>query len=210
MRKGPFTRNVCVCVFVWFFLFCSWKCKQDLFTPSGNGSESEKVQSTSKNDKTRMHSSRMCTAHSSSRGGSPPGTPPGADPPWSRHPPGSRHPRTRHPLGAGTPWTRHPPVDRHTPVNILPCPKLRLRAVNINDKHHRKRLVRFKRTLNTIPCCPPFMAFDVKVNEDFMCEQGLSESEYLNDIIVERSWSQYPWDISVADPRFLKHVGCLI
>ena len=51
-----------------------------------------------------MHSSRMRTARSSSRGGSPPGAPPG---------------------------TMHPPVDRHTPVNILPCPKLRLRAVNI-------------------------------------------------------------------------------
>ena len=33
-------------------------------------------------------------------------------------------PRTMHPPGPCT-----PPVDRHTPVNILPCPKLRLRAV---------------------------------------------------------------------------------
>ena len=59
--------------------------------------------------KTRMHSSRMRTARSSSRqggGGFPPGTP------------GTRPPRTSPPL-----------VDRHTPVNILPCPKLRLRAV---------------------------------------------------------------------------------
>ena len=38
------------------------------------------------------------------RRGSPPGSPPGS---------------------------RHPPVDRHTPVNILPCPKLRLWAVKI-------------------------------------------------------------------------------
>ena len=52
--------------------------------------------------------SRMRTARSSSRpGGSPPGTPPG---------------------------TRHPSVDRQTPVNILPCPKLRLRPVNIAIK----------------------------------------------------------------------------
>ena len=30
-------------------------------------------------------------------------------------------------------WDTHPPplVDRHTPVNLLPCPKLRLRAVKI-------------------------------------------------------------------------------
>ena len=26
-----------------------------------------------------------------------------------------------------------PPVDRHTPVNILPCPKLRLRAVKVHN-----------------------------------------------------------------------------
>ena len=124
--------------------------------------------------KTRMHSSRMRTARSSSRAGglhqAPPQdqppracTPPEASPPpWSRHPPGTgtlqdQTPREQvpsheqaHPLGAGTPLeqapprSRHPPrdqtipsprrrhpppVDRHTPVNILPCPKLRLRAV---------------------------------------------------------------------------------
>ena len=50
-------------------------------------------------------------------------------PPRTRHPPGTRppgtrDPGTRHPLGPGTPL-----VDRHTPVNILPCPKLRLWAV---------------------------------------------------------------------------------
>ena len=65
---------------------------------------------------TKMHSSGMRTARSSSRpGGFPSGTPP----------------RPCTPPGAGTPRTRHPPVDRHTPVNILPCPKLRLRAVMI-------------------------------------------------------------------------------
>ena len=42
-------------------------------------------------------------------------------------------PAARH---AGIPPAMHtviapPPVDRHTPVNILPCPKLRLRAVKI-------------------------------------------------------------------------------
>ena len=52
----------------------------------------------------------------------PPGTRP---PPGPGTPPDQAPPRTRHPQ------TRHPPVDRHTPVNILPCPKLRLRAVII-------------------------------------------------------------------------------
>ena len=73
-----------------------------------------------------MHSSRMRTTRSSSRaGGAPPGTPRG---------PGT--PRTQTPPGPGTPTGPDPPVDRHTPVNILPCPKLRLRAV-INFKKKR-------------------------------------------------------------------------
>ena len=65
-----------------------------------------------------MHSSGMRTARSSSRpGGSTPGTPKSG----SRHSP-----------GAGMPPDQAPPsVDRHTPVNILPYPKLRLRAVKI-------------------------------------------------------------------------------
>ena len=82
-------------------------------------------------------------------------TPLDQTPPRTRHPPDqappkdqtpqTRHPspRIRHPPGPGTPQeqtptgTRHPPdqtpspVDRHTPVNILPCPKFRLRAVKI-------------------------------------------------------------------------------
>ena len=44
------------------------------------------------------------------------------------------HPPTRHPPVPGT----LPPVDRHTPVNILHCSKLRLRAVKI-----LKRLSRY-------------------------------------------------------------------
>ena len=77
--------------------------------------------------KTRMHSSRMRTTHSSSRGGSPPCiTPPG----------------TMHQPGPCTPQDHAPPlVDRHTPVNILPCPKLRLRAVTIMHSS-RMRTVR--------------------------------------------------------------------
>ena len=31
---------------------------------------------------------------------------------------------------------RHPPVDRQTPVKTLPCPKLRLRAVNMKMPSH--------------------------------------------------------------------------
>ena len=38
------------------------------------------------------------------------------------HPPTQRHPRTQR---------QTPPLDRQTPVKTLPCPKLRLRAVNI-------------------------------------------------------------------------------
>ena len=91
-----------------------------------------------------MHSSRMRTARSSSRRGrglyqapppppeqAPPPreqAPPGPDPPMSWHPlpPGSRHPPGPDPLDQASPL-----VDRHTPVNILPCPKLRFRAVKI-------------------------------------------------------------------------------
>ena len=68
---------------------------------------------------TRMHSSRMCTARSSSRRGE-----------ISTRTPGTRPPSP----GPGT-----PPVDRHTPVNILPCPKLRLRAVKI--KHSNRMCI---------------------------------------------------------------------
>ena len=60
-------------------------------------------------NRTRMHSSRMHTAHSSSR-------------PGGLHQAPSPRPGTHPP----------PPVDRHTPVNILPCPKLRLRAVKMS------------------------------------------------------------------------------
>ena len=109
-------------------------------------------------EQTRMHSSRMRTARCSSRldGVStryPPGAgphpptldqapPTGADPNQA-HPPDQAHtPRSRPstdqahpPPRPGTPQEQTPPgpgtppVDRHTPVNILPCPKLRLRAV---------------------------------------------------------------------------------
>ena len=59
---------------------------------------------------TRMHSSRMRTARSSSRGEYPPGTSPGI-----RHPPRSRYPpRADTPLwDQAPPWSRHPPKSRH-------------------------------------------------------------------------------------------------
>ena len=152
---------------------------------------------------TRMHSSRMRTACSSSHLGGLHQAPPRSGTPRIRHPPRARHPPDQAPTGrspstsqlgegldqiplnfplgcgpgpdppplppsvwawrppletcckacwdttcnacwdstpletcckhAGTPPAMHtgiaPPVDRHTPVNILPCPKLRLRAV---------------------------------------------------------------------------------
>ena len=73
---------------------------------------------------TRMHSSRMRTVRSSSRRGDlHQATPLG---PCTTPPPG-----TMHPPGTMPPRDHAPPVDRHTNVNILPCPKLRLRAVKI-------------------------------------------------------------------------------
>ena len=100
----------------------------------------------------RMHSSRMRTARSSSRP-----APPRSRHPWTRHPPGSRHPPR-----PGAPPEQTPLVDRHTPVNILPCPKLRLRAVIIvccphhgnpgsaiiNFKENAKLLISFTQYIN--------------------------------------------------------------
>ena len=74
-----------------------------------------------------MHSSRIHTARSSSHsGGSPPGPKGQGTPP---HPPGPNTPRDQ----------VNPAMDRHTPVNILPCPKLRLRAVKKQKKCFSKR-----------------------------------------------------------------------
>ena len=88
-----------------------------------------------------MHSSRMRTTCSSSCGGSPLGTP------LTRHRRRDKAslPGPGIPSGPGTPsgtryppGTRHtPPADRHTPVNILHCPKLRLRAVMTGKHYHR-------------------------------------------------------------------------
>ena len=60
-----------------------------------------------------------------------PGTLPGTRHPME-HPPKQTPPKSRHhpPPGPSTSRTRQM-VDRHTPVNILPCPKFCLRAVNI-------------------------------------------------------------------------------
>ena len=116
---------------------------------------------------TRMHSSRMRTARSSSR-------PRGVS---TRHPPGTRPPRSRHPqdqtphplgpdppFGAGTPRDQTPPPPGtrpptpgtrppgpdppcgqnswHTLLKILPCPKLRLHAVKntVSSKYMCLRL----------------------------------------------------------------------
>ena len=90
---------------------------------------------------TRMHSSRMRTARSLTVSRRIPRTPP--YPPWEAcTPPRSMHaPRKHTPPGeACTPPQRHthtPPGNTHAPpwtewqtgAKILPCPKLRLRAV---------------------------------------------------------------------------------
>ena len=93
---------------------------------------------------TEQESSRIRTARSSRRPGcSPPGTPseeapPRAGTPQSRHPPRAGTPQSRQPPWSrppweqAPPWTRHPPCEQnswHMPMKILPCPKLRLRAV---------------------------------------------------------------------------------
>ena len=85
--------------------------------------------------KTRMHSSRMRTAYSSSRRGVS-----FRHPPRDQAPPPREHPRSRHPSDQA------PPVDRHTPVNILNCPncpKLRLRAVNIVKRQKSTETIGF-------------------------------------------------------------------
>ena len=71
--------------------------------------------------KTRKHSSRIRTAHSSSHTGGIHQVPLGLDPPWDQTPPWDQDPL----------WDQTPrdQAHRHTPVNIIPCSKLRLRAV---------------------------------------------------------------------------------
>ena len=95
--------------------------------------------------KTRMHSSRMCTAHlltvfRSIQLGGLLNPPPGCRPPGCRPPPRCRPhlwmltPLDADPLGHVTYnacWeSSSPPLNRML-VKILPCPKLRLRAVKI-------------------------------------------------------------------------------
>ena len=90
-----------------------------------------------------MHSSRMRTARSSSRGGVSTRHPPEQVPPMSRHPPRSRQPPGQAPPGADTPPAgpgTHPrdhaptPVDKHTPVNVLRNVTNK-KDNRINDKH---------------------------------------------------------------------------
>ena len=78
-----------------------------------------------KNKTTRMHSSRMRTARSSSRPGGlhkepPLGTRPAAGPdtPWDQAPPRDQTPPWYQTPKDQTPKVHSPPVDRHTPVNI--------------------------------------------------------------------------------------------
>ena len=78
----------------------------------------------------------MRTAQSSSRpGGSPSGTP-REQTPWSRPPwrPAARQARIPPPMHAGIARPPRGQNSWHTLVKILPCPKLRLRVVNIKQK----------------------------------------------------------------------------
>ena len=87
---------------------------------------------------TRIHSSRMHTARSSSR--LPLGAdPPDQAPPWEQTPPAARHAGIAHPPPRGqNSW--------HTLLKILPCPKLRLRAVKIHSYNHHIWQNIFRRT----------------------------------------------------------------
>ena len=84
---------------------------------------------------TRMHSSRIRTVCSSADLGGLHQ----AIPLEQAHPPEQVAPGAGTPLGPDNPpGTRQPPrdqaqlpVDRHTPVNMLPCPRLRLQVVKI-------------------------------------------------------------------------------
>ena len=109
----------------------------------------------------------MRTARSSShRGGVSTRHPLGPDPPLGSDPPGTRPPMTRHPRspGPGTPlWPGTPPVDRHTPVNILPCPKLCLRAVTMVTKHKCKEWVLFQFSNVNVPF-DTVLKFDTSAN----------------------------------------------
>ena len=65
-------------------------------------------------------------------------TPLGPEPPEQAPPQSRQTPLGPESLEQAPPRTRLPlPMDRHTPVNILPCPKLRLRAVNIQKAQKR-------------------------------------------------------------------------
>ena len=89
-------KNICVETFVYFLNFV---LKENFSTINLNENIARRISFT-----TRMHSSRMRTARSSSRSGglhqAPPGsTPPGADPPKSTPPPGPGTPLLQGMLG---------------------------------------------------------------------------------------------------------------
>ena len=54
-------------------------------------------------------------------------------------------------LPGGVPGQVLPPVDRHTPVNILPCPKLRLRVVTKQKSDKMLPLVSIELETSVIP-----------------------------------------------------------
>ena len=83
-----------------------------------------------------MHSSRMRTARTLPvQGGLP-----DRDPPWTETHSGQRS----------------PPVDRQTPVKILPCPKLRLRVLKINGLEQQQKTVTAVTTFPDLPSSTTF------------------------------------------------------
>ena len=115
----------CPSKFNMYQVFPQQKCKKTKFRSFPFPRNSKKYW-------TRMHSSRMRTAHSSShhKGGLHP--PPGAGTPWSRHTPPSRHPpragpleqtsQSRHPPGAGTPPLARSPSTSPLGVGLTRSP----------------------------------------------------------------------------------------
>ena len=126
------------------------------------------------------------------------GTPLGAAPPDQVPPPWEHTPRRRHPPAtlnmapltdqAHTPPGEapleevppgvEPPVDRHTPVNILPCPKLRLRAVKTPKQTTRWQgqiILNCKQKYRIHSFAWPF-GFRVMSDLDFMTRVGFFTS----------------------------------
>ena len=149
-HKGPFTSNICVCVFRLFLPSRSWKCKCQVWTPSLV--DAEHILEFWRKRKRRRTCEQECipvgcvppasVAVSVGEGVSAWGCV--IDTPLGRHPSahcmlGYTHP---YPLHAGI----HIPlwIEWQTGVKTLPYPKLRLRAVKrFKERNHVSKMALF-------------------------------------------------------------------